>query len=139
MTRKRKKTVSKKKRNKLCYDSNESLYVLVATIKEKETEVTTKKKIFQLLMCNTPSTTTITTVMGKYLRNKVNILTNERKKGSFYQSIHSPGSDDDGLTKKKEQKKEITTIMQKKNCSRMCYTFACFGLKEEKVGNSLKR
>jgi len=116
MTRKRKEKPyqkKKKERNKLCYGSNESLYVLVATIKEKKkTEVTTTKKISQLLKCNTPSTTTITTAMGEYLRNKVNILTNEKKeKGSF--STHSPGSDDDGLTRKKE-KKEITTIMQKK-------------------------
>jgi len=28
--------------------------------------------------------------------------------------------------------------MQKKNCSRMCYTFACFGLKEENVGKMRK-
>jgi len=43
----------------------------------------------------------------KYLRHKFNILTNEKKKkGSFYPSIHSPGSDDDGLTRKKEQKEK---------------------------------
>jgi len=64
---KREKNRIKKKRNKPCYGSNESSYVLVATIKEKKkTEVTTTttKKISQLLKCNTPSTTTITTIMG---------------------------------------------------------------------------
>jgi len=62
MTKEQKKTVSKKK--KLCYDCNESSYVLVATIKEnKKTEVTTTtKKISQLLKCNAPFTTTITTI-----------------------------------------------------------------------------
>jgi len=83
----------KKKRNELCYGSNESPYVLVATIKEKKkTEVTTTttKKISQLLKCDTSSTTTITTIMGQYLRNKVNILTNEKKKKAVFtnRSIH---------------------------------------------------
>jgi hypothetical protein len=53
---------------------------LVATIKEKaEVTTTTTKKISQLLKCNTSSTTTITTAKEQYQRNKVNILTNEKK------------------------------------------------------------
>jgi hypothetical protein len=90
---KEKKTRIKKKRNELCYGSNKSPYVLVATIKEKKkTEVTTTttKKISQLLKCDTPSTTTIITIMGQHLRNKVNILTNEKKKKAVFtnRSIH---------------------------------------------------
>jgi len=35
-----------------------------------------------------------------------NIIPTKKKEGGLYQSIHSPGSDDDGLTKKKEKLKE---------------------------------
>jgi hypothetical protein len=90
---------------------------LVATIKEKRTKVTTKIVEVQYTIHNNNN------------NSKGKIPT--RKKAVFvYQLIHSPGSEDDGLTKKNE--KEITTIMQKKTVLEKC----CFGLKKENVGNS---
>lgn len=95
MTKKRERETEKKsyqkkdREKKLCYDNNESPYgifclLVVVTIKKKKerkkTGITTTKKISHLLMCITPSTTTITIITA---RKKLKNTYEEKGSGVF--------------------------------------------------------